>query len=221
MPRPFFPDPIFGWTFFAVLMVLAVLAAFADVRSAVVPKRLTLSMLALGIVFNAGRGLLVGQAHEKLWCLPGTGPVLGALDGLLLCLAGFGVGFGLFFLFWVVGLCGGGDVKLFAALGSWVGPVFVILVMLVSALVLMVLLAGRLLLFGLPPQAVRPRRQPGPRQARQPAAAAKPREKTRVTYSLPVAVGTALVLLWFCRKDLHLADPNHQPDTARVQAHGH
>jgi prepilin peptidase CpaA len=41
----------------------------------------------------------------------------GILDGL----AGFALGFGLYFMLWIVAGGGGGDVKLMGALGAWLG----------------------------------------------------------------------------------------------------
>ena len=42
-------------------------------------------------------------------------------DGILNGLGGFGLGFGLFFVLWIIGSAGGGDVKLMGALSVWLG----------------------------------------------------------------------------------------------------
>ena len=42
-------------------------------------------------------------------------------DGILDGLCGFGVGFGLLFVLWMVGSAGGGDVKLLGGLSVWLG----------------------------------------------------------------------------------------------------
>ena len=45
------------------------------------------------------------------------------------------VAFGAFFLLWVLGLVGGGDVKLFAAVGGWLGWLHVVIAWALSALI--------------------------------------------------------------------------------------
>src|SRR4051812_3196431 len=130
----FFPDPLFGWAFVAALFALLAVAAWNDLRALVIPKQLTLPALALGLLFNVARGAWLGADGHAAWVLGEGGPAAGALDGLLFALAGFAVAFGLFFLFWFLGVCGGGDVKLFAALGAWVGPRYVLYVLIVSIL---------------------------------------------------------------------------------------
>ena len=114
---PFFPDPYFGWTFYAVLVAFTLLGAYLDLRKAVLPKTLTLSLLAVGVVFNIVRGAWLGQIGGELRWLSTGSLWLGALDGFLFSLLGFVLTTVLFFVMWAMKLCGGGDVKLFAALG--------------------------------------------------------------------------------------------------------
>src|SRR5438874_13835628 len=120
MPHPFFPGLLFAWAFYLVLTALMGVAAYTDLRRMVIPKQLTLGALALGLVFNIVRGAWVGANGEGsgVWLLGANGPFAGALDGLLYAGAGFAIGFGLFVIMWILGTCGGGDVKLFAALGA-------------------------------------------------------------------------------------------------------
>jgi prepilin peptidase CpaA len=175
-------------------------------------------MLALGVLFNVVRGALLGAGEKDLWILSGEGLFLGCLDGFLLALFGFLVGFALFFAMWILGTCGGGDVKLMAALGAWVGPKLIVFLMLGSTVVLLVLLVGQVLIGGLKPGAVGSRLQALHAGAkRQGNREPKPRTR-RMTYSLPVAVATALLLLWACRVDLHLAEPR-PPFQAMVTGH--
>ena len=74
-------------------------AAVWDIRTSRIPNFLTLPLFALGLVFAAWRG---GVGHS----------LLGALYALamVLILAGLGMGMG------------GGDIKLAAACGAWLGP---------------------------------------------------------------------------------------------------
>lgn len=187
MPRPFFPDPVFGWTFCLVLLALLVVAAYQDLRRMVVPKWITLPTLALGLLFNLVRGV---------WL---TGDGWGLLDGVLVSLGGFAAGFVLFLLMYVLGTCGGGDVKLFAAVGAWVGPL-VVVYLLIGTLACVVLMtfarvAGRL---------VTGRGLPKPRSS---GASMRGSAKNRLlTYSLPLALSAAVVLFWVFRVELHLAE---------------
>jgi Flp pilus assembly protein protease CpaA len=197
---PFFPNVYFGWSFYAVLVAFALLGAYLDLRQAVLPKKLTLSLLAVGIAFNIVRGAWLASLGEKLnWMA--TGNVwLGGVDGFLFSLKGFVLTTALFVGFWIMKLCGGGDVKLFAALGAWIGFYYSLWVMLGSVVVMIVLLFARLLLGGLSPLTVQKRLkeaqviQGGPGQG-----------KWKMTYALPVAVSMAVVLLWVYRFDLNLA----------------
>src|SRR5687767_1357088 len=128
--HPFFPGPAFAWTFCLVLVGITLFATYTDLRRFTIPKTLTLFALALGLLFNTVRGAwMAGVEGSSGWVLGGQSGLVGALDGLLFALAGFGVGFGLFFVMWFLGTCGGGDVKLFAALGAWVGPTLAIYVL--------------------------------------------------------------------------------------------
>src|SRR5262249_47055246 len=117
----FFPNPVLAWAWYLALVGLLVVAAWTDQRRLVVPKWLTLSMLGLGLLANLVRGAWLGAAGGTGWFLGGD-VFMGLLDGLLFSLAGFGLGFAIFFVMWLMGVCGGGDVKLFAAVGAWVGP---------------------------------------------------------------------------------------------------
>ncbi len=227
MQGPFFPDLYFAWTFYAVLVGLCVVGAFIDLRKAKLPKSLTLTALVLGFVFNIIRGAWLGAAGSPLvlmtarpqalhWFeLPTDSAAMGALYGFLFALLGFLLTGTLFVIMWAMKTCGGGDVKLFAALGAWVGFWHVIFIMLASVLVMVAMLILRLLTGSLKPMAVQKRLkesqviQGGPGKG-----------KWRMTYAFPVAVGTALLLLWFYRVDLHLAAPKADPNTPQVEHHG-
>jgi Flp pilus assembly protein protease CpaA len=215
MPHPFFPGLLFAWAFYLVLTALLGVAAYTDLRRMIIPKQLTLGALALGLVFNIVRGAWLGANGEEngVWLLGANGAFVGALDGLLYAVAGFAVGFGLFLLMWLLNTCGGGDVKLFAALGAWIGPVLSVPVLAGTIILVVVFSVARLAWgaftrgFGRTAhvysarEAARTRKQLGKDQA---AAVRKPR---LMTYSLPAAVSVAVILLWVFRTELHLPVP--------------
>ncbi|HEY7115147.1 MAG TPA: A24 family peptidase, partial [Tepidisphaeraceae bacterium] len=96
------------------LLVLMGWAAVVDVRSRRIPNWLTGSMILAGLVQGAAG-----------WSSVGVGPaVLGMLAG-----------FGLTFVLFALGGMGAGDVKLFAGIGAWVGPVVVLQVFVVERVV--------------------------------------------------------------------------------------
>jgi len=207
----FFPDPSFAWTFYLVLVGLMTAAAYVDLRTLVIPKQLTLSTLVLGVAFNLVRGVWAGVEGTTFWVLD-DGILLGALDGMLWTLAGFGTGFGLFFVMWFLGTCGGGDVKLFAALGAWIGPRLSLWVLggtLVLVIVIAVLrLAWGLLLHGrqatMKEYSVKGAQKVGRKAGKQGLAGSQRTRRRLTPYSLPVALSTAALLLWFMRADLQL-----------------
>jgi Flp pilus assembly protein protease CpaA len=132
-----------------VLVALTAVAAYIDLRTLTIPKRLNLLTLALGVVFSVVRSAWLGTTAEgeKVLWFGAHGPWVGALDGLLYALVGILFGFALFFVMWVLGTCGGGDVKLFAAIGAW-GGVTLTLWLLIGTIVYVVLLSALRLLWG-------------------------------------------------------------------------
>src|SRR5262249_55788036 len=145
MPPPFFPNLAFGWAFVGTLLALLAAASCTDLRRMKVPKVLTLAALGAGVLFNLIRGPWLGAQGSGVWCLGGGSGLLGASDGFLFALAGFLTGFGLFFLLWILGACGGGDVKLFAALGAWLGPVLALYVLIATIPLVFVITLVRIL----------------------------------------------------------------------------
>lgn len=85
--------------------VIALLVGFAgcvtDLRSRRIPNVLTFGAAAAGLAFHA---------------------ITGGTSGFVLSGAGWVVGVAVFFVPFALGGLGGGDVKLLAALGAWVGP---------------------------------------------------------------------------------------------------
>lgn len=205
MLKPFFPDPTFGWIFYGVLMGLLTVAAIYDFRIAKVPKWLAGAVLVFGAVLNVVRGSMLASAGREVWLLGQTGPVLGALDGFLFAVVGFLAGFGLFFVMWILGACGGGDVKLFAALGAWIGPTVTMLMVLALAVAVLILLGVVSMVISAMTQGVQATRKAY-------SAYRKPGQGRRqtyrfLTYSFSLAVAVSLVLLWTHRFDLKLATP--------------
>ena len=75
-------------------------AAVCDLRSRKIPNKMTAPMCVAGIVYQVA---------------------FFGLDGLWTGLLGFAAGFGILFVLWMIATAGGGDVKLMAALGTWLG----------------------------------------------------------------------------------------------------
>lgn len=158
-----FPGPAFAWVFAALLLAGLLAACWHDLRTLRVPKPVSLGLLAGGVLMNLVRGAWVGADGAEAWSLGANGAAVGAADGFLFSLAGFAVGFGVFFVLWVFGVGGGGDVKLAAAVGAWVGPklfLFVLGVALVAVTVLTVVRIAGTVLRGRPGQGLRAKAAP-------------------------------------------------------------
>ena len=105
-------------------VLVALTGAVIDVRSARIPNQLTYSSLLAALML---RTALLGLSGLKS----------GALGMLV---AG-----GLFLLLFVLGAMGGGDMKLMAAVGAWVGSTQVMTLILTAALAGGVLAIGRMI----------------------------------------------------------------------------
>ncbi len=200
----FFPEPLFCWIYLIVLWSLLVVASYLDLRTLVIPKALSLMVLGFGLALNIARGAWLGAEGGRTWLLHGNGMLLGGLDGLLFALAGFVMGFGLFFILWIGGVCGGGDVKLFAALGAWTGPVLLLGVLGVTAIVVAGIVFARLFFLVMTGHARQIRPDARSQQQRRRNKGRQPQERL-LTFSLPLAIACLLVLPWAFRHDLHLA----------------
>lgn len=113
---------MFEWTIQHIVFILGVglftvCAAYTDIRFWKIPNKLTIPFFAMGWVYQA-----------CFWGFHGLS------DGCL----GFLVGFGTYFLLFLVAGGGGGDVKLVGALSVWLGLKLTILLMVVSTLVVIV-----------------------------------------------------------------------------------
>jgi Flp pilus assembly protein protease CpaA len=218
MHAPFFPDPVFGWLYIATLLALLAAASYTDLGRMVVPKGVTLTALALGLLFSLVRGAWLGMGGTAVWKLGAGGGWVGAADGLLFALAGFALGFTLFFLMWILGTCGGGDVKLFGALGAWVGPFLALGVFAMTLVVVTGVVLARMVL-----RLVRGdwKSFRSDISRKTPSALARnnrlPRRRV-LAFSLPLAIATTVVLLWVFRVELQVV-PASTMATARIGSH--
>lgn len=99
--------------FFMGAVLVALLGAISDVRSARLPNRLTYSAVLAALVLRAAFG---GWAGLK--------------SGLL----GIAIAGGIFCVLYVMGAMGGGDMKMMAAVGAWIGRTHILTVLIVIAL---------------------------------------------------------------------------------------
>jgi prepilin peptidase CpaA len=95
-----------------VVGVGSTMAAVVDVREYRVPNALTLPLLLLGVLYHT---------------------LAGGVEGLQLSLLGAVSGFASLILAYAIGILGGGDVKLVAAIGAWLGLYATLAVVVVSA----------------------------------------------------------------------------------------
>ncbi len=208
---PFFPNLAFAWSFFAIITLLLLVAAFVDFRSMRIPHWITVTLLILGVLLNVARGAWMGQQSLQVWLIEPNGLLLGALDGLLFSLVGCVCSFAFFFALWLLGACGGGDAKLFAAIGAWVGvrcSLWVLLGSVTFVILLSILAIVWGILSGNPRKVLQSISGKGMREALQNKQTPEKVAPTSrlMTFSLPLFLATTLVLLWFFRFDLQLVD---------------
>ena len=99
--------------FLMTVLTLALLgAAITDVRSSKIPNLITFPLMLVGLI-----------AHGYF----------NGLEGFLFSLKGFGIGFSLLFIFYMLGGMGAGDVKLMGAVGAIIGPTDVFVAFLTTA----------------------------------------------------------------------------------------
>jgi prepilin peptidase CpaA len=173
---------------FPILVGLFTLAAAAvDLYMRRVPNYLTVPAALIGLAYHA--------------VAPGG-------QGLLFALAGFAIGFLLLLLPWILGGGGMGDVKLLAALGMWLGPLFILVAFggsaLIAAATAMVVMAINTLQHGI--MSTR-RRYLAVGQSGNVSLHEEPlhnAKKRRVLpFAVPVAMSTWLVLAWMLLNSTH------------------
>lgn len=200
--RPFFPDPVFAWVFCGLLFGFVGVAAFLDLKTGKIKNQLSVSLAAVGLILSLIRGGWMGAIEQPLSFLP-TGSVwLGLADAFLFSLLGFVLAFGIMWVFWILNLAaGGGDVKLFAAIGIWIGWSGFLFSWVVSFPLLFVWMLARIF-FG---STTLKKEQRAAKETKKTAVGAELQKRTRTTYSLPIAVAVVVACLWSYRGDLGLA----------------
>ena len=88
-----------------IMIALLILTAYFDLTQKRIPNFLTFPAILLGLIIFT---------------------VQGGFDGFIQGLSGFGVGIAVFFLFFALGVMGGGDVKLMGAIGALKGVEFIL-----------------------------------------------------------------------------------------------
>lgn len=83
--------------FFAIPLLLSAMCAYMDAKTYLIPNKVTIPLAVSGIIYSAFTGEIVVS-------------LIGLAAGLLMFLIAF-----------LSGGCGGGDLKLSAALGAWLG----------------------------------------------------------------------------------------------------
>ena len=199
----FFPNIGFAWAFVATLFAFLGTASYLDLKTTVIPKAVTVTALPVALAFNVAR--LIWLASDGVVgsgaMIASTNLGVAALNGLLFTVLGFLFGFALFTAMWILGVCGGGDVKLFGAVGAWIGWklawwVFVITLIVIGALILFQ--GFRLAITGKWSKM----RKPGKKVYE----SKKPMQRL-ITFALPLTVATAIYLGLKFQQELGLVPP--------------
>lgn len=111
--------------FLAAVVAYTAVAAFTDWRTRRLPNALTVAGCVAGLLFHLIAGFVDGG-----WS--------GALSGLGFSAGGFGTGFGILLVLWLIGGGGGGDVKFFGSLGAWLGAWVTIKVLIASTVLIVI-----------------------------------------------------------------------------------
>ncbi len=158
-----------------LVSIFVIIAAVLDYRTRKIPNWITVPAALAGLVFHA--------------VMPGT-------HGILWALAGFAVGFSLLIVPWLLGGGGMGDVKLLAALGVWLGPLGILAVFGISAVLAAFMAAAVLVTSSVTHGITAARNRCLNLDQGGAAAAAAPRAKPRraVSFAVPIAMSTLLVL---------------------------
>jgi prepilin peptidase CpaA len=162
-----------------IALAVGVIACITDIRTRRIPNVLTFGAAVAAVLFH---GIEAG------------------VPGLQSSVTGWVVGTALFLPFFLVGGMGGGDVKLLAALGAWLGPRDALWLAIYASLAGGVMAVGVALLRGYLGTALRNLTTllgswclTGPRSM--PAMTLECSKGPRLAYAVPVLVGT-MVTIW-------------------------
>jgi len=214
-----FPNPLFAWCYYATLILILVIASYYDLRYLLIPKPLSIGCLALGISANIARGLWIGIENSSgaEYFFPLTDAtvspwLVGLSDGALCALTGFATGFTIFFVMWILGLTAGGDVKLFAAVATWLGVYNSFYLWVGSVLTQVIIALVRLLLHTLLAGAASTRKSFFRSEGKVIGRGMKAPRRRLLPYSLPLAIAAVIMLLWFFRVGLQLVPARVSPN---------
>jgi len=126
------PSPLIAWACFTLLMLGLMISSYIDFRTFRIPKIIPITLFIGGILASLCRGTILGWQGRPVWLISHPGPLTGALDGLLLAFVSGLTAFCMFLTIWILGVCGGGDVKLFTSVATWIDPYDSLLIMAVS-----------------------------------------------------------------------------------------
>jgi prepilin peptidase CpaA len=175
------------WIFIVVVALYVTAAAYTDFRMQRIPNYLTFPTAIAGLVCTSACQWLP---------IPGYPDFFTPLN----CLLGFALGFAIFFIPFLLGGGGSGDLKLVAALGAWLGWFWLLFALAISLVFAMALTfvvwitglsgsGGKVKIFA--------NRTETPR-----AGKPKARRRNAVPFAIPVALGTWCVLGGMILKNL-------------------
>jgi prepilin peptidase CpaA len=171
-----------AFVFTVLVAVFMALCALTDYRTKRIPNWLTLPAAIAGLVFSA--------------LAPGG-------IGLVASLAGFAVGMALLLLPWLLGGGGMGDVKMLAALGTWLGPIGILVAFglgsILAAFGMIAVLTASTMAHGFSST----RRRYVAAAAGGGQAAAPTKARRVLPFAVPMALSTWLVLAWMLLKVVH------------------
>ncbi|MGQ9503515.1 MAG: A24 family peptidase [Thermogutta sp.] len=157
--------------------ITAGLAAITDLRQRRIPNVITVPAAVMGLVFHA---------------------FLPFGEGWLFALTGFAAGAALLLLPYLLGGGGMGDIKLLAALGSWLGPAWILVafaagIVVGAVLTLICLISGRSFeeLVGIKADLIVPKKKSSEPRAMK---ALPLRNKKALPFAVPLAMGTWILL---------------------------